>query len=118
MRKTTKGDRIAIQNAVLIKLGATGVNPYRVLRLIEIEANRFFLETVSNYIPEKEYNARVSKITKRVVSVFGGNLPHGFLLNADPRGYALKLEIDNQNQDVSTGIHMDFGGYGILAPDF
>lgn len=40
-------------------------------------------------------------------------------INSDPRGYALKIDDDwvRNNRD-KTPIYSDFGGYGILAPDF
>ena len=34
-------------------------------------------------------------------------------LNQDPRGYALKVTLS-----VGEGLHTDWGGYGIIAPDF
>ena len=37
-----------------------------------------------------------------------------FFINSDPRGYALKLRLE---ENESRQIHRDFGGYGILAPN-
>lgn len=42
-----------------------------------------------------------------------GSVPRGFFVNTDPRGYALKIE-----GELPEGMHRDWGGYGILAPDF
>jgi len=39
------------------------------------------------------------------------------VINRDPRGYALKIE-DEWFKDHDVRIHKDWGGYGILAPDF
>lgn len=40
--------------------------------------------------------------------------PRGYaFINHDPRGYALKLKL----REYIPGIHTDFGGYGIVAPD-
>jgi hypothetical protein len=36
-------------------------------------------------------------------------------INADPRGYALKLKKEEAKE---LGIYTDFGGYGILSPEF
>jgi hypothetical protein len=36
-------------------------------------------------------------------------------INGDPRGYALKLKADEAKE---LGIYQDWGGYGILAPEF
>jgi hypothetical protein len=55
-------------------------------------------------------------IRAKVAKVFGGKLPAGFRFNQDPRGYALKL--DNEKVKLPQGMYTDWGGYGILAPDF
>ena len=39
------------------------------------------------------------------------------LFNRDPRGYALKIN-DDYVRGMDIDIYRDFGGYGILAPDF
>ena len=38
-------------------------------------------------------------------------------INGDPRGYALKID-DKYVKDHNLEIHRDWGGYGILAPEF
>jgi len=38
-------------------------------------------------------------------------------INGDPRGYALKIE-DSYVRSHSLDIYRDWGGYGILAPEF
>jgi hypothetical protein len=38
-------------------------------------------------------------------------------LNGDPRGYALKIE-SGYVREYKLDIHTDWGGYGILAPEF
>lgn len=49
-----------------------------------------------------------------------GQLPPGFFVNGDARGYALK--IDNETPEgkaliLKAGLHTDFGGYGVLSPE-
>ena len=39
-------------------------------------------------------------------------------INGDPRGYALKIDDKYQDRLHKVGIHRDWGGYGIIAPDF
>jgi hypothetical protein len=39
----------------------------------------------------------------------------GFILNADPRGYSLKVEID-KSVKFTANPYRDWGGYAILAP--
>ena len=62
--------------------------------------------------PKKEANH-----IKRVKALFGGKLPKGFFINGDPRGYALKIN-DPKKHYPRINLYQDFGGYGILAPDF
>ena len=40
-----------------------------------------------------------------------------FFINRDPRGYALKIHSEEE-RIREFGLYRDFGGYGILAPDF
>lgn len=40
-------------------------------------------------------------------------------INSDPRGYSLKIDDEwMRNKGDKTPLYRDFGGYGILAPDF
>ena len=38
-------------------------------------------------------------------------------VNGDPRGYALKIKSEYVSQN-NIGIYRDFGGYGIISPEF
>lgn len=40
----------------------------------------------------------------------------GFFINGDPRGYALKIK--SELVHLYPGLYTDFGGFGILAPEF
>lgn len=39
------------------------------------------------------------------------------IINGDPRGYALKID-DQSMQEKNLNLYRDWGGYGILAPEF
>ncbi len=39
-------------------------------------------------------------------------------VNRDPRGYALKIDSEWMRDHPKAMLHTDFGGYGIIAPDF
>lgn len=86
------------------------------LRRLEESTNRLMVKLCNGDLTlmDSEYDKRIDEITRKVESLFSGNLPAGFFVNSDPRGYALKIESDN----VPSGIHRDWGGYIILAPDF
>ena len=39
------------------------------------------------------------------------------MINGDPRGYAFKFTQEFTNENIEN-MYRDFGGYGIVAPDF
>ena len=47
------------------------------------------------------------------------NVP-GLFINGDPRGYALKIHVKETQElrDKDINLYTDWGGYGILAPEF
>lgn len=55
-----------------------------------------------------------AEITAKVAAVFGGRLPAGFFFNQDARGCALKI----RREHVPAGLDTDWGGDGVLSPDF
>jgi len=57
--------------------------------------------------------ARFTRIQVATKMAEDGMIPVFF--NSDPRGYALKIK-DDYTRDIT--IYRDWGGYGILAPDF
>ena len=113
--------RIERHNRILFRLGAKVTHPYNVLRRIETVANRLMEDYCNGEVSETGYDLRYEKIKTRVAEVFGGNLPEGFYLNSDPRGYALKLDdayVRDKEWEGDERIETDWGGYGLLAPDF
>lgn len=92
----------------------TGLEMWRRLRRIEAKGAAFALQLCNGpELSEAEQDAITEQIKLAVAREFGGQLPKGFFLNRDPRGYALKLEPDS----VPLALHRDFGGYQILAPE-
>jgi hypothetical protein len=64
---------------------------------------------------EEEQDVFFDKITKAIHKILGEQSKEVFFINFDPRGYALKLRSDFvKGKNIMT----DWGGYGILAPDF
>jgi hypothetical protein len=55
-----------------------------------------------------------SVVTDCIRNIFG-HVPPGFIVNGDPRGYALK--IDGDSGKVPAGMHTDWGRNGILAAE-
>lgn len=58
--------------------------------------------------------------TKQVQALFNNNLK-GLKINGDARGHTLKISSHYMKPETglfsSTGLHTDWGGYGILAPE-
>ena len=65
------------------------------------------IETESQIIFEKIFPLLKTK----------GSIKVPVFFNRDPRGYALKID-DAYIRENNIDIYRDFGGYGILAPDF
>ena len=89
-----------------------GLQIWRRLRRIEAEAGAIAMQLCNGPdMSEEEREARIAKVTGKVVAVFG-TLPPGFFVNLDPRGYALKLRPGS----VSFALYEDWGKNQILAP--
>jgi len=90
----------------------TGLQLWRKLTHIERAANEAATKYCNGEIDQETFDAIKEGAEKQVKKTFG-QLPTGFFVNGDPRGYALKL--DDEKTTIPEGIHKDWGGYGILA---
>lgn len=98
--------------------GVGCINPYATFEILlkaEREAHRQTTkecnESVSDEDSEKWSVNFMARLTKKLGVE---RMPLGFFINYDPRGYALKMNEGTFPQ----GFWTDFGGYGILAPEF
>ena len=57
----------------------------------------------------------ILKALDRILNFKAQNLP--VFINSDPRGYALKID-DEYVREHNLDIYRDWGGYGIIAPEF
>jgi hypothetical protein len=64
-------------------------------------------------VPDFDWDAATERVEQHVAELFGGELPDGFFVNGDPRGYALKLR-----SGTGSLTYRDWGDFEILAPDF
>lgn len=103
----------------------TGLDPVvlcKKLRRIEGAAHKL-AEDCCNYLSMEslEYDKRHGRIADRIAAVleetWGELERHGVFVNLDPRGYALKID-DEYMKDHELKLSRDWGGYGILAPEF
>ena len=67
---------------------------------------------------EKELDKIEKELPAKLAKLF--NNPELFIkyfyINTDPRGYSLKLKVENPDE-VSRDIHRDWGSFLIMAPD-
>ena len=67
---------------------------------------------IAKYLELKETDKVLSKVSQ-ILSTSEENI----YINGDPRGYALKFSSSFTNSNLDF-MYRDFGGYGIIAPDF
>lgn len=122
------------QRAAIIRHGEqlnaifnTGLDPLTLckkLRRIEGAANKLAVgldccNTLS--LESMEAEKRLSRIKGRVAAALGETWSElerqGVFINLDPRGYALKID-DEYMRAHSLKLHTDWGGFGVLAPEF
>jgi len=89
----------------------------RVHRL-EVEAHRMAEAQCNGMITIQQVAKKEKSVLKRLDQLLNfeeQEIP--VFLNGDPRGYALKIESEYV-RDHNVDIHRDWGGYGIIAPEF
>lgn len=86
---------------------------YSKLKRLENQANKICVLECNGEINEFKADAILSKIKAKVCAL----LPElkTVFINGDPRGYSLKIK---ESEAKEIGIYQDWGGYGILAPEF
>lgn len=88
------------------------------LHKLENKAHRYAEAYCNGTIDDDTYSLRVKQILKKVDALLlfrYRDVP--IFINGDPRGYALKID-DDYVRIHNLDVECDWGGYGILAPDF
>ena len=86
----------------------------KLLRL-ENKAHRLATDYCNGDVDQIEFDTKGDKILKKVETILKDK--KHLLLNGDARGYALKID-DNFLRINNLSIFRDWGGFGIVAPDF
>ena len=86
----------------------------RLFRL-ENKAHKLALDFCNGEIDQLEWDQKADKILTKVEAILKNKKV--LFLNGDARGYALKID-DEYIRNNNLNIHRDWGGYGIIAPDF
>lgn len=95
-----------------------GAELYRRLHRLEAEAHSFAERCCNEDIPEEKQTRKDKSILDRLDAVLGfraAGVP--VFLNGDPRGYAIKID-DAYVKAHGLEIERDWGGYGIVCPEF
>jgi hypothetical protein len=94
------------------------------LHSLEVKLHWYAERYCNGDIEEDFYDIEENKIAKKVAALLGrkvsteDGLPtYPLYFNRDPRGYSLKLD-DDWVRENKIEIYKDWGGYGILAPEF
>ena len=86
----------------------------RLFRL-ENKAHKLALDFCNGKIDQLEWYQKADEILTKVEAILKNKKV--LFLNGDARGYALKID-DGYIRNNNLNIHKDWGGYGIVAPDF
>ena len=123
--KISKQDKMYIEiqrhGENLNKIFHTGIEPIflcKKLHRLELEYNRLAVDFCNGVFDCDTWENHQTKAEIAVDKLLGyrsKNIP--VFINGDPRGYTLKIRED-YIRGKNIDLHRDFGGYGILAPDF
>ena len=107
-----------IFNLDYLKTDEDKIRLARKLRKIDAEAHKFAEDCCNGVLDltDEQHNKKTSEILDKVDFLLNfrkQNIP--VFINGDPRGYSLKIG-DSWARDKE--IHHDWGGYGIIAPNF
>lgn len=92
---------------------ADGFSLWRKLRAIEAKAHKLATDYCNGDCTGEQWDAGKAQFTQEVFEVLG-RLPAGFYVNGDARGHALKIDCDSG--PIPSGMDVDWGQNGILAP--
>lgn len=123
MKTMTKHDKMyqEIENHgenlnAIFHTGLGNIELCKKLHRLEVKAHRLATDYCNgeNGVNSENWDELCKPILKQVIKILG-DCP--VFLNGDARGYALKIS-DEYVREHNLTIFKDWGGYGILAPDF
>lgn len=121
-----KHDRMYLEivkngNALIQFFNLSGQDPIALskkLFRLEFKAHRLAEDYCNGKIETDEWENVSDKILASLEKIIGKKNMNKVFFNGDPRGYALKIDDKYRDKMHKAGIYRDFGGYGIIAPDF
>jgi len=126
--KTTQLNQIIKHGENLNAIFNTGLDPVTLckkLRRLENKANKLALDYCNgeNGVNTQTWETKQAPVMAAVrkllfpIGMTKTPLDWCIFLNGDARGYALKI-IDTYMSENNINLYKDWGGYGILAPEF
>ena len=85
---------------------------------LEYKAHGLAEDYCNGKIETEDWEGISDKILASLEKIIGKKNMNKVFFNGDPRGYALKIYDKYRDKIYKAGITSDFGGYGIIAPDF
>jgi hypothetical protein len=95
------------------------IDLYKRLHRIEVEAHSFAERCCNEAIDEDFITRKEKSLLKRLDEILGwreAGIP--VFVNGDPRGYSLKVNDEYMRKHSDVELERDWGGYGILCPEF
>ena len=101
----------------IFNTGLDAITLCKKLRRLENKANQLATDYCNgdNGIDSETIDSHTEPILKAVSKLLGNKYP--VIFNGDARGYSLKIS-DKVMREHNLKLHTDWGGYGILCPDF
>jgi len=122
-KKNRRREQILLHGFKLQNLfGIKDIGPVALAKSVhrlEVKAHRIAEDycngVIDNEFEQDRQEHRIMKFLDQLLGYKSKGIP--IIFNGDPRGYALKID-DAYVREHRLDIHRDWGGYGILAPEF
>ncbi len=116
----TRQEQIAEHEENLSKFFNHNIN-YEELKKLDDKAHIFAEHCCSYEISEIEQEEQEKYFMSELLALIGSHNKDKVFYNGDPRGFTFKIPHELVNKFYETdkiSIYRDWGGYGIIAPDF
>lgn len=100
----------------IFNTGLDAITLCKKLRPLELKANKIATDWCNGVIDTENIDPIIEPILKKVYAILGKNIAP-IVFNGDARGYALKIP-DGYMKANNLSLYQDWGGYGIICPDF
>ena len=99
----------------IFQTGLDAITLCKKLRTLELKANKIATDWCNGVIDSDDIDTHINPILTKVYKILGNAYHIDF--NGDARGYALKLS-DKVMKENNFELYQDWGGNGIICPDF